>query len=254
MKIDCLMGTYGRYRLVCESLACFLQQTALSQATLLIYNQHPVPLRFDHPQVRIVNEAREFGSLREVRKRMHDLAAPSADFLHWWDDDDLYLPWHLDDCLKNIAGHLAWKPERSWVSERNVKYALRKSNFEGSWMGRADYIRSAPIETHAEYTDHPVFLQLTNARLLATTELGGRTSYIYRWDTGTQHLSGYGGAGTAERQQANISSWRRNSLDVRAEGVLVPADMTLRWQQYLRGTKDLVTADEWEANRHALGL
>jgi hypothetical protein len=25
MKIDCLMGTYGRHALACESLACFLQ-------------------------------------------------------------------------------------------------------------------------------------------------------------------------------------------------------------------------------------
>ena len=57
MKIDCLMGTYGRHTLACEALACFLQQSAISQANLLIYNQHPVPLSFDHPRVRIVNEA-----------------------------------------------------------------------------------------------------------------------------------------------------------------------------------------------------
>jgi hypothetical protein len=53
--IDCLMGTYGRHALACEALACFLQQSAISEATLLIYNQHPAPLRFDHPRVRVVN-------------------------------------------------------------------------------------------------------------------------------------------------------------------------------------------------------
>ena len=51
MKTDCLMGTYGRHSLACEALACFLQQSVLSQATLLIYNQHPIPLRSDHPRV-----------------------------------------------------------------------------------------------------------------------------------------------------------------------------------------------------------
>jgi hypothetical protein len=30
MEIDCLMGTYGRHELVCESLACFLQRSAIS--------------------------------------------------------------------------------------------------------------------------------------------------------------------------------------------------------------------------------
>jgi hypothetical protein len=34
---------------------------------------------------------------------MHELADPKAEFIHWWDDDDLYLPWHLEDCLKHIG-------------------------------------------------------------------------------------------------------------------------------------------------------
>jgi hypothetical protein len=53
MKINCLMGTYGRHELACEALACFLQQSELSNAALLVYNQHPVPLRVDHPKVRV---------------------------------------------------------------------------------------------------------------------------------------------------------------------------------------------------------
>ena len=63
MKVDCLMGTYGRYGLICEALACFLQQTRLGDATLLIQNQHPIPLRLDHPRVRIVNEKMPNGLL-----------------------------------------------------------------------------------------------------------------------------------------------------------------------------------------------
>src|ERR1017187_1631779 len=115
MKIDCLMGTYGRHSIACEALACFLQQTALLQATLLIYNQHSVPLHFDHPKVRVVNETPPPGSLRYLKQRMLALADPSADFIHFWDDDDLYLPWHLEDCLTHIRDHFAWKPATSWM-------------------------------------------------------------------------------------------------------------------------------------------
>jgi len=50
------MGTHGRYSVAREALACFLQQAATAEATLLIYNQHPLPLYFDHPRVRVVNE------------------------------------------------------------------------------------------------------------------------------------------------------------------------------------------------------
>ena len=251
MKIDCLMGTYGRYQLACEALACFLQQSKLQQATLLIYNQHPVPLSFDHPRVRVINEAPPEGSLRYIRQRMHELADPSAELIHWWDDDDLYLPWHLEDCLNHIGTNVAWKPASCWMSERNAEFSRHTNTFEGSWVFRANYLKAAPLDTHPDYTDHPIVRQTTDAGRLATTELGGRTSYIYRWATGSVHVS-YCSGGSEETQQQNIESWRSNSSDVRPDGKLVPADMTLRWRQYLDGIKEQVTSEEWELNRRDL--
>jgi len=213
------MGTYGRYALACEALACFLQQSAISYATLVIYNQHPVPLCFDHPKVRIINEPSPARSLRHIRQRMHELADPSADLLHWWDDDDLYLPWHLEDCLHNIGTHVAWKPASSWFSERNIKFSRRRNTFEGSWIIQADYLKSAPLHTHPTYTDHPVIRQILEADLLATTELAGRTSYIYRWDIGTEHVSGYSAQCSDDMQRTNVDQWRARSNDVRADGI-----------------------------------
>ena len=254
MKIDCLMGTYGRYDLVCEALACFLQQTRLADATLLIHNQHPIPLRFDHPRVRIVNERPPQGSLRHIRKRMLELADPEAEFIHWIDDDDLYLPWHLEDCLENIGGNPAWKPARSWVSQRNTEYSLGDNVFEGSWIFRAEVAKQAPLDTHPLYTDHPLHQQLIETGGLATTDLGGRTSYIYRWDTGTEHVSGYGGAVDEAMQSRNLDSWRERSTDFRLGGRLAAADMTGRWQQFLDGTRHLTSGTDWESNRRRLGL
>jgi hypothetical protein len=193
-------------------------------------------------------------SLRHIRHRMHELADPSAEFIHWWDDDDLYLPWHLEDCLTHIGDHAAWKPESSWISHKNVHYSFHSLRFEGSWMFRADYVRAASLDGHADYTDHPMIWELLNNNLVATTEFAGRTSYIYRWDNGAQHVSGYGPGFDDETQVKNIESWRRYSDDVHAAGTMVPADLKLRWQQYLDGTKDLVTTEEWELNRKSLPL
>lgn len=240
MKIDCLMGTCGRYALVCESLACFLQQSAISHATMLIYNQHSEPLVFEHPRVRIVNESGPPVSLRHIRQRMHELADPTADLIHWWDDDDLYLPWHLRDCLDNIGDDSAWKPASSWYSRSNTEFTLSRNRFEGSWIFRAGYLKKAPLHTHPEYTDHPVILQTEEAGLIRTTELGDLTSYIYRWDIGTQHLSQYG-SGDEERQAGNVDVWRVRSMDTEPGGVLLPSDLALRWRQYLNGIRGQVT-------------
>jgi len=247
MKIDCLMGTYGRYGLACEALACFLQQTELSRATLLIYNQHPSPLFFDHPRVRVVNESGRDASLRHIRQRMHELADPSADLLHWWDDDDLYLPWHLEDCINSIGESPAWKPRSSWL-QNGGRYSRHQNRFEGSWIFRADYIKSAPIDTHPTYSDHPVIKQTEEAGLLATTEFGDNTSYIYRWGNGVEHLSVYSDTSSEEAQTANIVQYRRRSNDIDPTGRLVPADLSGEWQHFLDSIKPLVAPEDWQRN------
>jgi hypothetical protein len=240
MKVSCLMGTYGRYGVACEALACFLQQTALSDATLLIYNQHPEPLFFDHPRVRVVNETVPSVGLRHIRARMHELSNPDADFIHWWDDDDLYLPWHLSDGLTHIGENIAWKPATSWFCDEKGAFRRLSNRFEGSWLFRADYLRSAPIDTHPEYADHPVIYQISESDALAMTELGNFASYIYRWQQTIVHLSALGTGDSA----ANVETWRRRSADVRADGVLVPAPIEIRWREFLDGVRSQVTEHE----------
>jgi hypothetical protein len=185
---------------------------------------------------------------------MLELARSSADLIHWWDDDDLYLPWHLADCLAHIGHNVAWKPASSWISMGNVKFGRTVNTFEGSWVFRSEYLRSARIDTHPKYTDHPVFRQTEEARLLATTELGGRTSYIYRWANGAEHVSAYRGSCSEQSQAENLNAWRSRSTDVREDGVLAPTDLSSRWWQYLKGIRHQVTDEEWEFNRAGLGL
>jgi hypothetical protein len=252
MKIACLMGTYGRFTLASEALACFLQQTVTTGATLLIYNQHPLPLRFDHPRVRIVNETPPARSLRHIRQRMLELADPDADLIHFWDDDDLYLPWHLADCVAHIGASPAWKPASCWIAWHGGVFSREQNLFEGSWVFQSGVLRSAALDTHPTYTDHPAHLQLYEAGRLATTELGAATSYIYRWGTGKEHLSGYGADTHDNLQRRNVALWRARSTDVRADGRLVPADLSQCWADYLAATRPLLSKAEWELNRKRL--
>lgn len=245
-RVACLMGTYGRYSLAAEALACFLQQTAIDEAMLLIYNQHPVPLAFEHPRVRVVNETPPHQGLRFIRQRMMELVDEEAiEFYHWWDDDDLYLPWHLADGLDQIGSAPAWKPKWSWTSVRNVEFAARYYPFEGSWLMRADALRAAPIDTHPDYTDHPFMKQMQEAGTVVKVDPGELGSYIYRWGTGTQHLSGYG-AGDADKQSADVALWRSRSIDVREDGRLIPADLWPYWRAFLDGVKHQVSTAGYE--------
>jgi hypothetical protein len=232
MKINCLMGTYGRYSLACESIAGFLGQNALDDANLLVLNQHPVPLFFDHPRVRVVNEQMENVGLRHIRKRMFDLAGP-AEYTHWWEDDDLYLPWHLEDCLKNIGTSTAWQPNRVWMWRETDEVEFWKSNMEGSWLIRSEAIVDAPMDTHPIYPDIPVNLQLKEAGLVAASDQGDLTSYIYRWGgTWKQHLSQHPYE-TPEDVVGVVNRVRRVSDEVFNDGVLESADLKPRWRRFL---------------------
>ena len=255
MKIDCLMGTYGRYSLACESLACFLQQTALSDASLLIYNQHPVPLLFEHPRVRVVNEVRDNVSLRQIKQRMLELADPTAELIHYWDDDDLYLPWHLEDVLENIGDSLAWKPAKNWAWMGERDFTLESNRFEGTWTFRADFLRAAPLHTHPLYSDHPVYMQTEDAGLLATTDLGDFANYIYRWHFNgnqNQHVSAYPFEGESD-QTANIEKFRAGSIDVRKSGVLVPADLRPKWSTFMTAIRGKVAPSSLDEIGRRLG-
>lgn len=221
---------------------------------MLIYNQHPVPLRYDHPRVRVVNAVIPPGTtLREIKTNMIALANPEAEFLHFWDDDDLYLPWHLEDCLNNIGDHVAWKPESNWVLTGGRSYHLASNMFEGTWVFRASYLKSSPQDTHPNYPDPPVFMQTLDNELLATTELRGRSNYIYRWGGEQAHHSGLGAVGTIEKQRQVMRYMQSVSKDVRKDGEMIAADLSNHWQHYLSGTKGLVSDLDWAANRIAVG-
>jgi hypothetical protein len=87
---------------------------------------------------------------------------------------------------------------------------------------------------------------------LATTEFAGVTSYIYRWANGSEHVSAFGGQFSEAMQRRNIELWRSRSNDAPPDGLLLPADLTLRWRAYLEGIKHCVSAAEWQLNRQRL--
>lgn len=238
MTVACLMGTYGRYTLACEALAAFLQQTALEDATLLIFNQHPIPLHFDHPRVTVVNEQMPGVGVRGIRVRMVELADPAADYMHWWDDDDLPLPWHLEDCLAHIGDAEAWKPERSWTVT-GKGYTLGSNFFEGTAIFRAAGLRAAPSDAFPAYPDHPYFKQLLDRKEVKTTELGDLSSYLYRWNTGIPHVS-WKMEETQEAFGVAIEQLRKKWVDVGPTEMVVP-DLWPHWQAFLDGVEQQVS-------------
>ena len=95
-------ATYGRPQFLNELVESFLRQDYKGKKELLILNDMPqVKYEFQHPEVRIVNESKRYGSLGEkhnagVRMMKYDLTMQ-------WDDDDIMLPWAISTAVEKIG-------------------------------------------------------------------------------------------------------------------------------------------------------
>jgi hypothetical protein len=99
--VTCLCPTYGRFQLLREALACFLAQDYPGEKRLLILNDADrlihVPevsdLYSETNSLTIVHDYGQYTCLGQ--KRQFLLHRAETPLVAHWDDDDLYLPWHL---------------------------------------------------------------------------------------------------------------------------------------------------------------
>jgi hypothetical protein len=228
-KVSCLMATYGRYTKVCEALTCFLKQT-YDNRELIILNTHPDPLRSKHPKVQILNE-RRYRSLGQCRERLLDFA--SGEFCRTWDDDDLYLPWAIEEGVKQLAERpevAAWKPARSWFMTP-ATIELAGNAMEASITCRTKVARRWGYR-HGQGDEHAQLLHgISAAGGLAQTETKHWASYVYRWGFGLHHASGSLGSGKS--LEARIGDWKTANQDsgIDEGGVLKEVCIDKYWQR-----------------------
>ncbi len=235
MKISCVMPTYGRYRLACRSLACFLAQSALEEAELVIYNQHPVPMRFDHPRVRVVNEPAPAGGLRQIERRALELASDSADYVHKWDDDDLYLPWFLEMGLDQAGSHVAWKPQAVWMWAADGRISLVSNFMEGTWLLNRARALAVPMSAYPRHLSAPCYPALKAEGALYEGDVGDAPPFIYCWSGTVAHYSAIGFNLSEDEQRRAVEKFRRNNNDIRPDGLLVPSDLAPTWRTFRAG-------------------
>lgn len=139
--ISCKMITYGRVEMLEESLNSFLKQDYPADlCELVIVNDYPLQkLRFNHPQVRIHNMDFTFGTIGEKENYATDLCR--GDIICQWDDDDVAMPWHLNNVAKYFTDNvniLHWNPgvffngdqitDITWIGNSGIVF--RKSAWE----------------------------------------------------------------------------------------------------------------------------
>lgn len=248
--VSCLCPTYGRFRFLRESLGSWLVQ-CYPHRELIILNQHPEPITCDVPSVRVYNEPGICGDLAEglapVRYRLYELAA--GDLVTWWEDDDLWCPWDLQQ--KADHGHLdAWAPQQHWYTQGLFGDDLAKADLakravnvaECSIVARRDALEGKGVRPL--YNDNcpwPFWVLHEVIR-----EPGVFPSYVYRWRIPVWHVSG-APANVGNRDR--IAAARRMSTDGAAGRALTPAPVV----RYFRRMVELIDPADRDEFARRLG-
>lgn len=200
MRIAVIMPVYRRVATACNATACFLLQTlpADCEATLFVIDDGDTfsDLGFGSlppREVALWKRARRFSTLAGKYNAAIDEIARDyqPDVVALFDDDDVYLPWHLGVHAEMLRGkRKAWsKPSQIWTDYHGEP---RLENAAGRFHGSIAF--TGDVESRWDETAGPDFDQRFMAAL--RQECGepadpltacAKPSYVFRWHTGHYH-------------------------------------------------------------------
>lgn len=219
MTVSCIMPTFRRFHCVEKSIGYFLDQE-YKDAELIIFNTDTdYPLQLGNSllpfsdRVKIINNNTDFitgaaytnvGALRR-----DSLTYASGEYYNCWDDDDIYLPWHLLQGIEGIkrTGRKAFKPKESFFRNGNRGIEIVRNVMEASIIvdiKEVDY----NLESGKEHLKW--YLKLRDSGQLNENELDTIPAYCFDWSY--NELAAHKQSGDIDNPD-NFSRHKSKSID-----------------------------------------
>jgi glycosyltransferase involved in cell wall biosynthesis len=194
LKVSCLCPTYNRapnnLRLVEEAVEGFLRQDYPNKELLVLNDTPGQTLRFDHPQVRILNTAARCSSLGAKRNVLAEEA--SGELLCVWDDDDISLPWRLSQSVRLLGDAEYYNAGCYWFLDQADLYHDHGTgtSYFTSIYRKSTYLELGGTPDMSMGEDQAMDEKLRTRRVARHPPLPlEEWYYIYRWGISPAHLS-----------------------------------------------------------------
>jgi hypothetical protein len=147
-KVSCLCTTYRRFTCVERIISQFMAQTYQNKE-LIIFNtdvENPMSLGFSDDRIIIINNDKNYMTSESYKNRgeiCRDATTHcTGDYWMLWDDDDIYLPWHLQQAVDGIESNQldAWKPQMSFFATKE-RIILVQNTLEASVIVKLERIK-----------------------------------------------------------------------------------------------------------------
>jgi hypothetical protein len=148
-KVSFVCTSYRRFYCVRRILSQFLAQTYPNKE-LIIFNtdtEHPYINSLPLSNVKIINNDKDYITGEPYKNRgeicRDAVTHATGDYFMLADDDDIYLPWHLEQAVNGIEeiGKDAWKPRRSLFARPVNHIEFCQNTLEASVIVKMDRIR-----------------------------------------------------------------------------------------------------------------
>ena len=219
-KVSFVCTTYRRATCVERIITQFYAQTYPNKE-LIIFNtdtDHPMTLGFDVNDIILVNNATDYVTGEPYVNRgqicRDAVTHATGDYFMLADDDDIYLPWHIQQAVDKIGevGKDAWKPQRSFFATP-YKVELVRNTLEASVIVKMDRIREIGFSMGLTgYEGLSWYTKLRDEGQLDEYYSHYVPSYCFNWSDPT-HIAGHKQSGNIN-SPTNFEEHKQQSVDI----------------------------------------
>jgi hypothetical protein len=238
-KVSFICTTYGRFNCVRRIVAQYHAQTHPNKE-LIIFNtdvDHPYELGFNDPSIIVVNNNIDYKTQKPYTNRgdicRDAIIYASGDYFMLADDDDIYLPWHMEQAVNGIIlnNKDAWKPEKSFYANIN-HLEISKNVMEASVIVKMDRIREIGFRNDITgYEGLSWYMQLASEGQLNEQDTYYVPSYCFNWSD-PQEIGGHKQSGYIDDVN-NFDNHKLNCTDY-ATSPLTPINKDELYGEYLK--------------------
>ena len=188
-KVSFVCTTYRRFTCVERIVAQYHAQT-YENKELIIFNtdtDYPYSLGFDDDSIIIVNNDKDYLTGEHYANRgqicRDAVTHATGDYFMLADDDDIYLPWHIEQAIDGIIenGKDAWKPQKSFFAAPD-RIELCQNTLEASVIVKMNRIREIGFRSDLTgYEGLSWYTQLRDEGNLDENNTDYVPSYCFKW-------------------------------------------------------------------------
>lgn len=243
-KVSFVCTSYRRATCVERIIAQYYAQS-YPHKELIIFNtdvEYPMTLGFEDPNIILVNNNINYLTGEPYTNRgdicRDAVTHATGDYFMLADDDDVYLPWHLQQAVEMIelTGTDAWKPEKSFFA--NAKgISLAKNTMEASVIVKMWRIREIGFRSDMTgYEGLSWYTKLRDEKELDEHDPNYVPSYCFNWGDPPE-LAGHKQSGDINNPQ-NFDNHKERSGDYAKAPLRNDTDVTAFYAPYIEFIKN----------------